>query len=87
MKIKFLFFWIVIGLSQITVAKKTTPKEYISAYKVKAILEMNRSGVPASITLAQGMLESGYGNSELAKNANNHLELNVIPVGRELFTA
>ena len=33
---------------------------------------MNRSGVPASITLAQGMLESGYGNSELARKANNH---------------
>ena len=33
---------------------------------------MRRSGVPASITLAQGMLESGYGNSELAKKANNH---------------
>ena len=33
---------------------------------------MKRSGVPASITLAQGMLESGYGNSELAKNENNH---------------
>ena len=33
---------------------------------------MNRTGVPASITLAQGMLESGYGNSRLARKANNH---------------
>ncbi len=72
MKFKFLFFGIVIGLSQLTFAKRTTPKEYISIYKSTAIFEMNRSGVPASITLAQGMLGSGYGNSELAKNANNH---------------
>jgi LysM repeat protein len=37
-----------------------------------AIHEMQRSGVPASITLAQGALESGDGNSSLAKRANNH---------------
>lgn len=52
--------------------KKVTPAEYIEKYKEDAIKEMNRSGVPASITLAQGMLESGYGNSELARKANNH---------------
>ncbi len=52
--------------------KRTTPQEYIEKYKSDAIKEMNRSGVPASITLAQGMLESGYGNSELARKANNH---------------
>ena len=72
MKIKLLFFLLVIGFSHFTFAKKTTPNEYISTYKSSAISEMKRSGVPASITLAQGMLESGYGNSELAKNANNH---------------
>lgn len=49
-----------------------TPKEYLDKYKNDAIEEMNISGVPASITLAQGMLESGYGNSPLAKKANNH---------------
>ena len=37
-----------------------------------AIHEMHRSGVPASITLAQGALESGDGNSSLARKANNH---------------
>lgn len=54
------------------VFKKQTPKEYIIKYKGDAIKEMNRTGVPASITLAQGMLESGYGNSRLARKANNH---------------
>jgi len=45
---------------------------YIDKYKDLAISEMKRSGVPASITLAQGMLESDYGRSRLAVEANNH---------------
>ncbi|MFT3740059.1 MAG: glucosaminidase domain-containing protein [Breznakibacter sp.] len=52
--------------------KKTTPQEYIEKYSDWAIEEMRRSGVPASITLAQGMIESGNGNSSLAVEANNH---------------
>ena len=53
-------------------AQKQTPNEYINKYKELAIIEMHRSGVPASITLAQGILESNSGNSRLAKFANNH---------------
>jgi LysM repeat protein len=45
---------------------------YIEAYKDLAISEMIRTGVPASITLAQGMVESDYGRSSLARVANNH---------------
>ncbi|MET3113051.1 LysM repeat protein [Pedobacter sp. CG_S7] len=45
---------------------------YIEAFKAVAIQEMNLYGIPASITLAQGILESGSGNSSLAKYANNH---------------
>jgi LysM repeat protein len=52
--------------------KKITRQEYIQQYKDIAIKEMKRTGVPASITLAQGALESGDGNSRLAKKANNH---------------
>lgn len=37
-----------------------------------AVIEMQRTGIPASITLAQGMLESDYGRSYLARKANNH---------------
>lgn len=47
-------------------------KEFIRKYKNIAISEMERTGIPASITLAQGILESGCGSSELAVNANNH---------------
>lgn len=51
---------------------KLTPQNYIDKYSNLAVKEMKRSGVPASITLAQGMLESSYGNSTLATKANNH---------------
>ncbi|NJO87484.1 MAG: glucosaminidase domain-containing protein, partial [Lewinella sp.] len=45
---------------------------YIERYKDIAIREMERSGVPASIKLAQGILESDAGRSFLAQRANNH---------------
>lgn len=45
---------------------------YISLYKNIAIEEMQRTGIPASIKLAQGILESNSGRSELAEKANNH---------------
>ena len=45
---------------------------YIEKYKDIAIREMNQYGIPASIKLAQALLESGNGNSYLAKEANNH---------------
>lgn len=47
-------------------------RAYIDLYKEIAVAEMQYSGIPASITLAQGMLESNYGRSELARQANNH---------------
>ena len=47
-------------------------REYIERYKDLAVSEMIRSGVPASITLAQGMVESDYGRSTLAREGNNH---------------
>jgi LysM repeat protein len=46
--------------------------EYTERWKDEAINQMNTYGIPASITLAQAMLESGDGNSPLAKYANNH---------------
>lgn len=46
--------------------------QYVERFKDIAIQEMERSGVPASIKLAQGILESDAGRSYLARNANNH---------------
>lgn len=47
-------------------------QQYIDQYKDLAIEQMKRYKVPASITLAQGLLESGAGLSELARRGNNH---------------
>lgn len=47
-------------------------KQYIDRYKAIAVAEMHRTGIPASIKLAQGLLESDWGRSELAQQAHNH---------------
>ncbi|HEX6915029.1 MAG TPA: glucosaminidase domain-containing protein, partial [Chitinophagaceae bacterium] len=47
-------------------------EEYIRTYQELAIKEMLRTGVPAAITLAQGILESQSGESDLARKSNNH---------------
>ena len=52
---------------------------YIDQYKEVAIAEMIRSGVPASITLAQGVLESQSGESPLVKRSNNHFGIKCKP--------
>lgn len=66
----FLFSWFT--LSAQTPAQKALADAYLGQFAGYAVEEMHRSGVPASITLAQGMLESNYGRSELAVKANNH---------------
>ncbi|MCR5658401.1 MAG: glucosaminidase domain-containing protein [Bacteroidales bacterium] len=53
-------------------AQRITPEEYIQTYKDIAMREMREHKIPASITLAQGLLESGAGNSALAREAKNH---------------
>lgn len=60
---------------QATSAVKVTPtliREYIATYKDIAMVEMQRYGIPASITLAQAILESGSGQGRLARHARNH---------------
>lgn len=47
-------------------------ERYIQAYYPMAVEQMERHGIPASITLAQALLEGGAGRSDLVKNANNH---------------
>ena len=68
---KTLFAILVVLLSAICMAD-TPQRSYIEKYAPLAIDEMYRTGVPASITLAQGLLESGNGLSELAVKGNNH---------------
>lgn len=59
-------------LSVLALNAETHQEQYIRKFSSVAVSEMYRSGVPASITLAQGLLESGYGRSELAVKSNNH---------------
>ena len=47
-------------------------QDYVNLYKDLAVTEMKRTGIPASITLAQGIIESDCGHSSLAREANNH---------------
>lgn len=63
----FLSFSVLNAYSQSTVRQ-----QYVATYAQIAVDEMNRSGIPASITLAQGILESGDGQSDLACKSKNH---------------
>ena len=58
--------------SQAQISWNQTYQEYINQYKDIAIEQMQRYHIPASITLAQGLFESGAGRSELARKGNNH---------------
>ena len=68
-----LFIHVSLCLLTISLYGNNEPSEsYIDTYKHIAIAEMHRTGIPASIKLAQGLLESGAGKSTLATQANNH---------------
>jgi flagellum-specific peptidoglycan hydrolase FlgJ len=53
------------------------PEAYVKKYHKIATAEMQRTGVPASITLAQGILESASGTSKLARRGNNHFGIKI----------
>lgn len=67
-----LFLAFIMLLPWSLLAQRITPEEYIQTYKDIAMQEMRDHKIPASITLAQGLLESGAGNSALAREAKNH---------------
>lgn len=68
-----IIFLSAVLLSVIYLRADVSPQErYIARYAAVAVQEMYRSGVPASITLAQGLLESRYGMSALAAEGHNH---------------
>lgn len=68
-KIILIFLMLV---SAVAAFSDTPQQSYIEKYSSLAVEEMYRTGVPASITLAQGLLESGNGQSRLAVKGNNH---------------
>ncbi len=75
MKIKFIlstFSLFIVAIASAVSYKSAETDAYIAKYKQTAIEQMKQYKIPASITLAQGILESGSGRSDLAVKANNH---------------
>jgi LysM repeat protein len=69
---KYLYLLTFLTLPFTLIAQTQITKAYINQYKDIAMKEMKRTGVPASITLAQAIVESSSGESNLAKKFNNH---------------
>lgn len=65
-------FMFTLSVSAFSQTRNKAYEEYIRRYKELAIEQMERYRIPASITMSQGLLESGAGKSELAKKSNNH---------------
>lgn len=63
---------LLLGIFQLGYAQNQAYVEYVEKYKDLAVEEMQRTGMPASIKLAQGLIESNAGRSELATKAYNH---------------
>jgi len=64
--------WLAILCLQSFTTSEAPILNYIDQYKAIAISEMHRTGIPASITMAQAIVESRYGTSTLATKSNNH---------------
>lgn len=62
---------LTLNISLFAANRPSSPYEFVDFYSDIAIREMERSSIPASITLAQGIMESMFGTSELAVNSNN----------------
>jgi LysM repeat protein len=71
-RINLYFFLIVLSTTIIAQNKSQAYINYIENYWQLAVIQQNEYGIPASITLAQGLLESGAGQSEFSRNSNNH---------------
>ncbi|MBQ2419414.1 MAG: glucosaminidase domain-containing protein [Alistipes sp.] len=73
-KIRFTIVFALLAISCVAVYAQTrqTREEYIEKYKSIAVAHMEKYGIPASITMAQGILESDAGNSALSLSSNNH---------------
>ena len=72
---KILKLFLILIICCLTLQAQTRNKQYeayIKKYRELAVEEMKKYHIPASITLAQGLLESGAGQSALARKSNNH---------------
>src|SRR4051812_2725149 len=75
-----------ISVAQATDIIRPSRQKYITEHKDDAVRDMKKTGVPASITLAQALLESQDGCSALAKEANNHFGIKCSDWKGQTFT-
>ena len=66
------FCWTAIAFQATGQHKLSSYHKYIKTYGTLAVKQQEKYRIPASITLAQGLLESGAGQSDLARRSNNH---------------
>lgn len=69
---KIFFAFAILFISKIQAQTWKTDEQYIQRFAAYAVEEMEKYKIPASITLAQGLLETGGGQSRLAQQGNNH---------------
>lgn len=67
----------LLAVLSLTCGAQSTYERYINQYAGMAVEQMKRHGIPASITLAQGLIESAAGTSRLARKGNNHFGIKV----------
>lgn len=72
MRLKLFLIFVLSGVFAFAQNKSNSTQDYINTYAKIAIEQEKEYGIPACITLAQGILESGSGRSRLATEANNH---------------
>ena len=70
-----------VSLSLMAQKQRETYRHYIDQWKETAVLHHGEYGIPASITMAQALLESAAGQSELAVNAKNHFGVGGVGAG------
>ena len=78
MRFLFVLFILLFGKS-VLAQQRISTSEYIEKFAPIAMDEMRKFKIPASVTLGQGILESAYGNSELARKAHNHFGIKCKP--------
>ena len=82
-----LFFALFCAISAPAQTKQQRYLDYIERYKAVALQHERDYGVPASITLAQGILESSVGQSKMAQEANNHFGIKAYHWSGEVYGA
>jgi flagellum-specific peptidoglycan hydrolase FlgJ len=75
--LKLLTLGLALGAATSVAGQTISRAEYIERYKGIAVEHAEKYGIPASIKMAQGILESGYGNGALARKGNTHFNIKV----------